>query len=75
MRDLYESQELGSVEDVHEAVGCELSQAVTGEQLVVRPVPFGRPLTTACTPASSVNNNDVTCRVATNGTNGMARAD
>ena len=42
---------------------------------MVRPVPFGRPLTTACTPASSVNNNDVTCRVATNGTNGMARAD
>jgi hypothetical protein len=32
MRDLYESQESGSVGDVHEAVGCELSQAVTGNR-------------------------------------------
>jgi hypothetical protein len=53
-------------------------RAIAPEQLMVRPVPFDRSLTTACTPASSVNNNDVTCRVATtdaNGTNGMARAD
>jgi hypothetical protein len=55
-----------------------LRRAIALEQLIVRPVPFDRQLTAACTPASSVNNNDVTCRAATtgaNGTNGMARGE
>jgi hypothetical protein len=55
-----------------------LRRAIALEQLIVRPVPFNRPLTAACTPASSVNSNDVTCSAATtgaNGTNGMARGE
>jgi len=48
-----------------------LRRAIALEQLIVRPVPFNRPLTAACTPASSVDSNDVTCGAATTGPNGI----
>jgi hypothetical protein len=55
-----------------------LRRAIALEQLIVRPLPFDRPLTAACTPASSVNNTKSLVRAATtggNGTNGMIRGE
>lgn len=53
-----------------------LRRAIALEQLIVRSDPFDRPLTAACTPASSVDNTTATCKAATtdaSGTTGVRR--
>ena len=47
-----------------------LRRAIALEQLIVRSDPFDRPLTAACTLASSVNNTTATCKAATTDASG-----